>query len=129
MVGRPSPNVTLTNPTPPRHNSGEQEMENPMESQTLAAGVGRSTGSRESRRLVRSGRVPAVIYGGGQEPVLLTLDAQEFERFWRTTSPGERTVTLQCDDGATVRATAVQVDRHPYRDHFRHVDFLRHPAA
>ena len=100
-----------------------------MASKTLAAGVGRSTGSRESRRLVRSGRIPAVVYGGGEDPVLLTLDSREFERFWRTTPPGERTVTLQCDDGTAVTATAVQVDRHPYRDSFRHVDFLRHTAA
>lgn len=100
-----------------------------MESNTLTAGVGRSTGSRESRRLVRSGRIPAVVYGGGQDPVLLTLDSKEFERFWRTTPPGERTVTLQCDDGTAVNATPIQVDRHPYRDYFRHVDFQRHPSA
>ena len=104
-------------------------MEKPMEQQILAAAVGRSTGSRESRRLIRSGRIPAVVYGGGQDPVLLTLDSREFERFWRVTPSGERTVTLQCDDGSRVKATPVQVDRHPYRDFFRHVDFLRHTAA
>ena len=100
-----------------------------MEQRTLAAAVGRTTGSRASRRLVRAGRVPAVVYGGSEAPVLLTLDSQEFERFWRTTSPGGRTATLVCDDGSRVEVTAVQVDRHPYRDYFRHVDFLRHTAA
>ena len=100
-----------------------------MELHTLAAGVGRATGSRESRRLIRSGRIPAVIYGGGHDPMLLTLDSLEFERFWRTTSAGERNVTLQCDDGAELRASVAQVDRHPYRDYFRHVDFLRNTAA
>ena len=70
-----------------------------------------------------------MVYGGGDAPVLLTLDSLEFERFWRTAPPGERTATLVCDDGNRVEVTAVQVDRHPYRDYFRHVDFLRNTAA
>lgn len=104
-------------------------MENSMEQRTLEAAVGRSTGSRESRRLIRAGRIPAVVYGGSEAPVLLTLDSQEFERFLRTSGPGERAAILQCDDGSQVAVTAVQVDRHPYRDYVRHVDFLRNTAA
>ena len=100
-----------------------------MEENTLTAELGRSTGSRESRRIVRSGRVPAIIYGGGEESVHLTLDARELERFWRTTRPGEREVSLQFDNGTEMKVTAHQVDRHPYRDHFRHVDFLRASAS
>lgn len=100
-----------------------------MEERTLTATRGRSTGSRESRRLVRAGRVPAIVYGGPEESVLLTLDYREFERFWRTTPPGERKVALHFDDGAKVTVTTHQVDRHPFRDYFRHVDFLRVPTS
>ncbi|MCE2526299.1 MAG: hypothetical protein J4G00_02020 [Actinomycetia bacterium] len=96
-----------------------------MEERTLAAAKGRSTGSRESRRLVRAGRVPAIVYGGGEESVLLTVDSQEFERFMRTTPPGERVVSLRFDDGTAMTVTTHQVDRHPFRDYVRHVDFLR----
>ncbi len=100
-----------------------------MESHTLAAAAGRSTGSRESRRLIRAGRVPAIVYGGDKESVLLTLDSHEFERFWRTTRPGEREVSLRFDDGSRITVTPHQVDRHPFRDYFRHVDFLRVPVS
>lgn len=104
-------------------------MEKPMEQRTLTAQVGRETGSRESRRLIRSGRIPAVVYGGDEEPTLLTLDSQEFERFWRVTPPEERTVALRCDDGTQMMVRPIEVDRHPFRDYVRHVDFLRHTAA
>ena len=100
-----------------------------MPERTLRAAKGRSTGSRESRRLVRAGRGPAVLYGGGEESVLLTLDSQEFERFLRSTPPGEREVSLRFKDGSAVTVTPHQVDRHPFRDYVRHVDFLRVPAS
>jgi large subunit ribosomal protein L25 len=100
-----------------------------MEERTLAAIEGRSTGSRESRRIVRAGRVPAIVYGGGGESVLVTVDSQEFDRFWRSTSPGEREVSLQFEDGSLLAVTTHQVDRHPYRDYVRHVDFLRVPVS
>jgi len=100
-----------------------------MESHTLAAVLGRTTGSRESRRIIRAGRVPAIIYGGDEESVLLTLDSQEFERFLRTTRPGEREVSLEFDDGSRMVVTPHQVDRHPFRDYVRHVDFMRVTAS
>lgn len=100
-----------------------------MEERTLAVVAGRATGSRESRRIVRAGRVPAIVYGGGEESVLLTVDSQEFERFLRSTGPGEREVSLRFDDGRELAVTAHQVDRHPYRDYVRHVDFLRIPVS
>lgn len=100
-----------------------------MEERTLKAVKGRSTGSRASRRLVRVGRVPAIVYGGGEESVLLTLNSQEFERFLRSTPPGEREVSLRFEDGSAVTVTPHQVDRHPFRDYVRHVDFLRVPVS
>ncbi len=100
-----------------------------MEEFTLAAVVGRSTGSRESRRLARAGKIPAIVYGGKEDSVLLTLDSHEFERFWRTSRPGHREVSLVLDDGSRMKVTAHQVDRHPFRDHVRHIDFLRVQAS
>lgn len=100
-----------------------------MEERTLAAVAGRSTGSRESRRLIRAGKVPAIVYGGGKESVLLTVDSQEFERFWRSTPPGNRKVSLLFDNGGKVTVTPHQVDRHPFRDYVQHVDFLRVPVS
>ena len=34
-------------------------------------------GSRSARRLRRSGRVPGVLYGGGEHPLSFSVDARE----------------------------------------------------
>ena len=36
-----------------------------------------ANGSRAARRLRRSGRVPGVVYGGGQEALAFDVDARE----------------------------------------------------
>lgn len=41
-------------------------------------------GKNEARRLRRAGRVPAVIYGGGGEPVALAIDTQQARLVLRT---------------------------------------------
>jgi ribosomal protein L25 (general stress protein Ctc) len=44
---------------------------------TLAAEVGRPTGSRATRRLRREGKIPGVIYGHGTDPVPVAVVARE----------------------------------------------------
>jgi large subunit ribosomal protein L25 len=44
---------------------------------TLAAEVGRSPGSRATRRLRREGKIPGVIYGHGTDPVSVAVVARE----------------------------------------------------
>ena len=43
----------------------------------LAAEVGRPTGSRAVRRLRREGKIPAVIYGHGTDPLPVAIVARE----------------------------------------------------
>ncbi|HAM02516.1 MAG TPA: 50S ribosomal protein L25, partial [Acidimicrobiaceae bacterium] len=43
----------------------------------LEAHPGRSTGSSAARRLRREGRVPAVVYGTGADPVSVTVEARQ----------------------------------------------------
>ena len=45
-----------------------------MEEVTLTAEVGRPVGSRPSRRLRAAGKVPAVLYGHGTDPMALAVD-------------------------------------------------------
>ena len=44
---------------------------------TLAAEVGRTLGSRATRRLRREGKIPGVIYGHGTDPVSVAVPARE----------------------------------------------------
>ncbi|MBU6317278.1 MAG: 50S ribosomal protein L25, partial [Acidobacteria bacterium] len=45
-----------------------------MSNTKLAATTGRPTGSAASRRLRAEGHIPAVLYGGGMQPISLTIE-------------------------------------------------------
>ena len=51
---------------------------------TISAEIREGAGKGASRRLRHSGKIPAVLYGGGKEPVALTLVHQEIVE-----TPGE----------------------------------------
>jgi large subunit ribosomal protein L25 len=79
-------------------------------------------GSRNARRLRRSGLVPGVIYGGGDAPVHFAVDA----RILRNTLAHSGAILEVSLDGATGAPVLVKdVQRHPVRGEAVHVDFLR----
>jgi large subunit ribosomal protein L25 len=79
-------------------------------------------GSRNARRLRRSGLVPGVIYGGGDDPVHFAVDA----RILRNTLAHSGAILEVSLDGATGAPVLVKdVQRHPVRGEAVHVDLLR----
>ena len=66
-----------------------------MEQKTLAAQMRQHFGSRESRRLRRSGKIPAVVYGPSV-PKGLIIDAHEFNTKFITVSEST-IINLQID--------------------------------
>jgi large subunit ribosomal protein L25 len=79
-------------------------------------------GSRAARRLRRSGLVPGVVYGGGQESVAFAVD----DRTLRHVLAGAGAVVDLTVEGD--RATPVvlkELTRHPVDGHTVHVDLLR----
>ena len=48
-----------------------------MSETVLNANPGRATGSSTSRRLRREGRIPAVVYGHGMDPLAVDIDRRE----------------------------------------------------
>jgi large subunit ribosomal protein L25 len=48
------------------------------ETLTLEAKTREHTGSKASARVRKAGRIPAVVYGHGQEPVAISLDSHDF---------------------------------------------------
>ncbi|MFT4653509.1 MAG: large subunit ribosomal protein L25 [Kangiellaceae bacterium] len=91
---------------------------------TLDATVRIDSGKGASRRLRHAGKVPAIIYGAGKEPVSLTLDhnkviqAQDFEAFY------SHVLTINID-GKKEEALLKDMQRHPYKPKVTHLDFLR----
>jgi large subunit ribosomal protein L25 len=79
-------------------------------------------GSRNARRLRRSGLVPGVIYGGGDAPTHFAVDA----RILRNTLAHSGAILEVSLDGATGTPVLVKdIQRHPVRGEAVHVDFLR----
>jgi large subunit ribosomal protein L25 len=79
-------------------------------------------GSRAARRLRRSGRVPGVLYGGGDEPLGFDADAREL----RLALAGSGAVLdLSIDGGKATPVVLKEAQRHPVRGETTHVDLLR----
>jgi large subunit ribosomal protein L25 len=77
-------------------------------------------GKRNNVRLRRSGRLPAVLYGHGEEAVSLTLAADEFEASLRH---GAKVVDL--DGAASGKALLQDVQWDTFFHEVLHVDLLR----
>jgi large subunit ribosomal protein L25 len=89
---------------------------------TLVAETGRSTGSRECGRLRRAGKIPAVIYGHGTNPLPVAVEGRRL-RAALTTDAGLNALLSLDVDGETLLTLAREIQRHPVRNTVTHVDF------
>jgi large subunit ribosomal protein L25 len=85
-------------------------------------------GKGASRSVRRQGRVPAVIYGQGQQPVSIHLEEKALVKMLSSGHFMNSVVELALD-GATHRALPRDVQFHPVNDRPIHVDFLRVGAS
>ncbi|NIP81137.1 MAG: 50S ribosomal protein L25/general stress protein Ctc [Gemmatimonadetes bacterium] len=98
------------------------------ENATLKAALREETGKGAARRMRREGKIPAVVYGRGEETRPLTLDAHDFEMLVKEHSLDTTLVELEIEGGGkkksdTVRTLVVEVQSHPYKPEVLHVDF------
>jgi large subunit ribosomal protein L25 len=91
---------------------------------TLPAETRERAGKGASRELRRNGRVPAVIYGGKEEPTPIHVEAKELARQLGTGHFMNSIVMIDVG-GKSVRAIPKDVAMHPVTDRPIHVDFLR----
>lgn len=91
---------------------------------TLPAELRERAGKGASRALRREGRVPAVIYGGKEEPLAIHVEAKELVRQLNTGHFMNSIVMVEVS-GKQVRALPKDVALHPVTDRPTHVDFLR----
>jgi large subunit ribosomal protein L25 len=88
----------------------------------LSAETRTEFGKGGARRTRRAGKVPAVIYGHGDDPRHVSLPAREFANAIRH---GGANVLLTLDvDGGEQLAIPKSIQRHPIKGHFEHVDLL-----
>lgn len=84
------------------------------------------SGKGAARKLRRAGRVPGVIYGGGDEPVMVSMEARETLQLFQSIPVDNTILHLSLDgEAGPEQALVREVQVHPYRTELLHVDFLR----
>jgi len=94
------------------------------EALTLPAELRERAGKGASRELRRDGRVPAVIYGGNEEPTPIHVEERALQRQLGTGHFMNSIVMVEVG-GKPVRTIPKDVALHPVSDRPLHVDFLR----
>ncbi|HEY4378521.1 MAG TPA: 50S ribosomal protein L25 [Acidimicrobiales bacterium] len=90
---------------------------------TLTAETGRTIGTRPSKRLRAEGKVPAVVYGHGQDPVSVTVEWRPLRAALTTDAGLNALIDLEID-GKKNLAIVKELQRHPIRQTVIHLDFL-----
>lgn len=95
-----------------------------MSEHKITATVRNDQGKGASRRLRRSGHVPAIIYGGKADPVNVQI---EHNHMWHK-SQSEWFYAAVIDlevDGKVTKVLLRDLQRHPFKQLILHADFLR----
>lgn len=90
----------------------------------LQAATRSATGNGPARVLRREGRVPAILYGPGKEPHLLSVGNHEMETIVKEGNVGRSIFNLFIDGGKEPRAAMIkELQAHPVSRDLIHIDF------
>lgn len=96
-----------------------------MSESTLIVEAREGTGKGVARKLRRDGRIPGVIYGGDREPMAVSVNERDLFRTYQAAGT-HSLVDLQIDggdNGGRHKVLIKDVQIHPVRGEFVHVDF------
>src|SRR5438105_15883141 len=79
---------------------------------------------KRSRRMLREGKLPAILYGHSVEPTPLTLERLEFQKVF-VKSGRTHLVDLVLDGDRTEKVLVREIQTHPRRQGPIHVDFYQ----
>jgi len=82
------------------------------------------TGKGASRRLRHQGKVPAIMYGTGKEPTMLTVAHNEIMRAVEDEAFFSHILTVEYN-GTSDKVILKDMQRHPAKVQITHMDFLR----
>jgi large subunit ribosomal protein L25 len=91
---------------------------------TITAERREEIGKGAARTSRRTGRVPGVLYGHGEESVAVSVDARELTKLVQSISVENTIVDLDLADGGSFKVLIRELQRHPFRDETLHVDFF-----
>jgi len=90
----------------------------------LDAEVRTDAGKGASRRLRHANKIPAVMYGGGEDPIALTLEHNKMAHALENEAFYSHILTINID-GKGVKAVLRDLQRHPAKVMILHADFQR----
>ena len=90
---------------------------------TINAIARKEQGKGASRRLRRANQFPAIVYGGNQEAISVTLNHDEVINQEGKAEFYE--VLNLVIDGKETKVKVQAVQRHPFKPKVTHIDFLR----
>jgi large subunit ribosomal protein L25 len=95
-----------------------------MSETVLTAETGRRAGSSDSRRLRAEGKIPAVVYGHGMDPLPVSVDRRELRQAL-SGGAGMNTILDVTVDGAVYPSLIKDIQRHPVKRNVQHIDFIQ----
>jgi large subunit ribosomal protein L25 len=92
---------------------------------TLSAVKRDTRGKNEARRLRAEGRIPAVLYGGGTEPMPLAVDSKILSRILHSEAGLNSLISLEVEGESATRVLVKDFQLDPIRHSLLHADFYR----
>ncbi|MBC8247435.1 MAG: 50S ribosomal protein L25/general stress protein Ctc [Deltaproteobacteria bacterium] len=91
----------------------------------IKANIRKTTGKGSARVLRRDGWIPAILYGAGKDPVMLSVERLEFEAITRNQSIANVLLNLSIKNGKTTKQTVMikEMQVHPVSLDYLHLDF------
>jgi len=95
-----------------------------MATMSLNATLRKTEGKKGAARKLRAtGKVPAVLYRGGEAAKAVTIDPHDVELGFKKTQNPNTLIDLHVDDGTHILCVIREVQRHPVSQVIRHIDF------
>ena len=91
----------------------------------IKANIRKTIGKGSARVLRRDGWIPAILYGAGKDPVMLSVEKLEFEAITRNQSIANVLLNLSIKNGKTTKQTVMikEMQVHPVSLDYLHLDF------
>lgn len=96
-----------------------------MKAFELNAEVRTAHGTSDNRRLRREGKVPAIMYGGDADPVMLSVDHDDLAHHLDNEAFYSHVIQINVNGGKNEEAVLRDLQRHPSRPFIEHMDLMR----
>jgi large subunit ribosomal protein L25 len=90
----------------------------------IAAQLRTPGGKNVNRRIRKAGKIPAVIYGPGKPPVVISVDPNDVKTILYSESGRNTIFTISVDGSEQSNAMVKDYQRDPVQGHLLHTDFL-----